>query len=157
MPAPTQSATAPRASSILIQPTPGAVLSKPPAAGAPASISTKAWAAFRQVFFTVGDVTDAGKLYTVLDRLQKNLVAIFGVVTTNAIIPGNIIRGVVFTAGQTQYLAHGLGRPWQGYFCVRAQTNPAVFTDVAYATGTTADSILPLLSGNAGTYDIYVF
>jgi hypothetical protein len=113
----------------------------------------------RRAFFTIAEVSDATKLYDVLNRMQESTEQILGVVSTNQLIPGNIIRSVTFTAAQTQYLAHGLGRQWQGYFCVRAQSGSGapVFTDVAYASGVGGDSVVPLKSANAGTYDIYVF
>lgn len=113
----------------------------------------------RRVFFTVSDVSDPKRLYDVINRLQESILSVLGVVSTNQMIPGNILRAVPFTAGQSRMLVHGLNRPWQGYFCVRAQLGSGVplFADTAYVAGTTADKILPLNSTNAGTYDIYVF
>jgi len=151
---------APRASSILSQATTAKTqVAKPLPVGAPLSISTKGWVTLRRVFFTAADVAQAAKLYDILNRMQESTLQVLGVVSTNQLIPGNILRSITFTAAQTQTLVHGLGRSWQGYFCVRAQigSGAPVFTDVAYPTGVTADSVVPLLSANAGTYDIYVF
>jgi hypothetical protein len=78
---------------------------------------------------------------------------------SNPMNSGVVLQGIVFTAGQTQSLKHGLGRPWNGYQIVRAQTNPAQMTDVANPNGQTGADVnfLTLKSANAGTYDIWVY
>lgn len=159
MAAPVAKTSAPRASSILSQETTASTPVKPAQAGAPTSVTTKAWVSLRRVFFTAADVGQAEKLYDILNRMQEATLAVLGVMTTNQLIPGNILRSVTFTAGQTQMLTHGLGREWQGYFCIRARSGSGAptFTDEAYVAGQQADSILPLKSANAGVYDIYVF
>jgi hypothetical protein len=106
--------------------------------------------------FTASDVEAADKLYDILNRMQESTQSILGVVSTNAVIPGNILRGVTFTAGQVINLVHGLEREWQGYFVVKS-TGAADLSNTAYPPGQGADTILPLVSANAGTYDIYVF
>jgi hypothetical protein len=113
----------------------------------------------KRVFFTASDVGATDKLFDILNKLQESMLGVLGVVSTNQLIPGNILRGVTFTAGQTKVLAHGLGREWQGYFCVHATDNSNFpsFTDGVYPVGVKADSVVPLFSGGSGTYDIYVF
>lgn len=151
---------APRASSVLSQDITAATAAvKPAPAGAPLKVTTKQWVTLRRVFFTAEDVGQAQKLFDILNRMQESLLQALGVVTTNQLIPGNILRAITFTAGQTQMLAHGLGREWQGYFCIRARSGSGacVLTDEAYTTGLTADLVVPLKSVNAGVYDIYVF
>ena len=159
MATPPAKVTAPRASSILSQEQTATTPTKPAPSGAPTSITTRAWVTLRRAFFTIAEVTEPGKLFDVLNRMQESTEQILGVVSTNQLIPGNIIRGVVFGAGETKYLAHGLGREWQGYFPTRATAVSGVIllTDVAQPPGVGKDTVLPLLSGNAGTFDIYVF
>jgi hypothetical protein len=153
---------APRASSILSQAqtakTAGSGV-KPMPAGAPLSISTKPWVTLRRADFNTKDMADPERLYQVLTKMQEAILSVLGVVVTNQMVPGNIIRTVTFTSNSTQMLAHGLGRSWQGYVCIRAQAGSGApaFTDVALASGLTNDIVLPLHSANAGTYDIYVF
>lgn len=150
---------APRASSILSQvQTATNVGAKPVPAGAPLSTATKAWITFRRVFFTVKDV-GTKELYDILNRMQEASADVLDVVSTNQLVPGNILRGVVMAAATNYYLSHGLGRPWQGYFIVRSWPGAGVniLVDTAYPTGLTADMILPVASAATGTYDIYVF
>lgn len=160
MAAPPVKNTAPRASSILSNElTADTQNVKPAQAGAPLSVETKAWVTLRRAFFTEADVADMAKLYDILNRMQESALQVLGVVSTNQLIPGNILREVSFTAGQTQNLAHGLGRVWQGYFCVRSQqgSGAPAFADQPYPPGVGGDSVLPLYSANSGVYDIYVF
>jgi hypothetical protein len=83
----------------------------------------------------------------------------FGDYDSNPMLSGTILRNVVFSAGQTLKLKHGLGRPWHGYLIVRAQTNPAQMIDVANPSGSTGPdpNFLTLRSTNAGTYDVWIF
>lgn len=76
---------------------------------------------------------------------------------TNPVNTGTIIQNLTFTAGQTQNILHGLGRAPIGWFCVRAQTNPAVLVEVATPSGVDRTTTLSITSSNAGTYDLYVF
>lgn len=158
MAAPSVKATAPRASSILSQEvTADTQGGKPVPAGAPLTTSSGAWVTLRRVFFTAADVGQAEKLYDILNRMQEATLQILGVVSTNQILPGNILRGVKFTTdAQTQQLAHGLGRKWQGYFIVRASLI-TILTDGVYSAGIGADTVIPLKSLYASTVDIYVF
>lgn len=160
MATPPANTATPRASSILSQEVTAITASaKPVPDGAPLSITTKAWIVLRRVFFTAADVADAAKLYDILNRMQEATLSILSVVSTNHIIPGNILRAVAFTAGQTKDLAHGLGRPWQGYFIIRAVqgSGAPVFADQPSPDGVNSSSIISLNSTNSGTYDIYVF
>jgi hypothetical protein len=122
-------------------------------------VTTKAWVTLRRVFFTAADVAQANKLYDILNRMQEATLQIFGVISTNQLVPGNILRNVTFESGQTQFLAHGLGREWQGYFVVRAAfgSGAGAFIDGTYPPGGTASVGIPLLSISDGTFDIYVF
>lgn len=159
MAAPLLKITAPRASSVLSQISTASPPVKAVPAGAPTSITTKAWVTLQRVFFTVADVGQAGKLYDILNRMQESSLKVFRVVGTNQLVPGNILRGITFTAAQSQTLSHGLGRAWQGYFLVRAAPGSATtfLTDGVYPAGVTADQVIPLTSSGAGTYDVYVF
>lgn len=159
MPAPVAKTSAPRASSVLSQEVTASTPAKPAPAGAPTSVATKAWVTLRRVFFTAADVGQAQKLYDILNRMQESVLQVLGVVSTNQLIPGNILRGIVFQAGETKYLAHGLGRAWQGYFVCRVASAGGVvlILDSFYPQGLTADMVLPIVSANSGTFDIYVF
>lgn len=106
--------------------------------------------------FTEKDV-GSKELYDVLNRIQESILAVLGVVTTNQLIPGNILRGVAMTSGTSYFLAHGLGRQWQGYFIIRSQGAAGALVDVSYPTGLAADTTLPVQSSATGTYDIFVF
>lgn len=157
MAAPPVKNTAPRATSVLNFSSVGnTVGGKPSIPGGPLIVKTFAWVSLKLIAFSDKDVV-TDRLPDTLRRLQENILNALGTLITNPVLVGNVLRGITFTAAQTQYLTHGLNRPWQGYVCVRAQTNPAALTDVALAPGQTADRILPILSANAGTYDIYVF
>lgn len=68
-----------------------------------------------------------------------------------------VIQQVTVTAGQEINLAHGLGRPYQGYFPVRAQGASPLLYEVALSTGLTADRYVRLHFVNAGTFDILVY
>jgi hypothetical protein len=152
--------SAPRASSILSFATTAASnLLKTVQAGVAATVTTHAWARLRRVTFTVADVTDPKKLFDIINRFQENIFGVLGVVTTNQLIPGHILRSVALVNGSVKVLSHGLGRPWQGYFIIRTYTGSAVniLADAAYPPGTTADKVIPLLPAATGTYDIYVF
>lgn len=159
MASPPVKAAAPRASSILSQETSARNPTKPQPSGAPLNITTKAWVTLRRVFFTVADFEAPDKIYDVVNRVQEATLQVLGVISTNQLLPGNILRSVTFTAGQTQMLAHGLGREWQGFFHCRVYPGAGdpILKEIAYASGVGADSVLPLISTNAGTYDIYVF
>lgn len=158
MATPPANAKAPRASSILSQAQTATTNLKPVPAGAPTSVTTKAWVTLRRVMFSIEDV-GSKQLYDILNRMQESVLGVLGVVTTNQLIPGNILRAVPMTAGGNYYLAHGLGRPWQGYFIVRQYQGAAAngLVDIPYTTGLAADTILPVSSAATGTYDIYVF
>lgn len=158
MATPPANAKAPRASSILSQAQTATTSTKPVPAGAPTSVTTKAWVTLKRVMFTIDDVGSA-QLYDILNRMQESVLGVLGVVTTNSLIPGNILRAVAMTAGVNYYLAHGLGRPWQGYFITRQYEGAVAngLIDIPYPTGLAADSILPVFSVSTGTYDIYVF
>jgi hypothetical protein len=152
--------TAPRASSVLSQATTAKTnQQKKTQAGAPVSVSTSGWVTLRRTFFTATDVANPTKLYDVLNKLQENLLGVLGVVTTNQMIPGNILRSVSMVANGSYYLAHGLNRQWQGYFIVRSYvgSGPNLLIDIPYPSGMTGDKILPVESPTTGTYDIYVF
>lgn len=159
MASPPAKAAAPRASSVLSQEVNAKNPTKPQPTGAPRNITTKAWVTLRRVFFTVKDFEAPDKIYDVVNRVQEATLQILGVISTNQLLPGNILRSVTFTAGQTQMLAHGLGREWQGYFCCRSYpgAGACVLTEAAYSSGVNSDTVLPVTSTNAGTYDIYVF
>jgi len=152
---------APRASSILSQATTAAVAVKPTMVGAPTSVTTKAWVLLRRVFFNAEDVADPKRLYDILNRIQENLLAVLGVVSTNQIVPGNILRNVKFSAFVPINLAHGLGRKYQGYFVVRAYNAPTTFpmiNDLLLIPSTLdASKVVVLLSNQDFTCDLYVF
>lgn len=149
-----------RASSVLDQtPKASTQQAKPALAGAPSSILTRQWVQLRRVLFTKGDLADVDKLFDLLNRFQESILSVLGVVTTNQLIPGNILRNVAMNSAGTYYLAHGLGRPWQGYFIVRNYQGSAygALRDIALPQGMTADKILAVQSQQTGTFDIYVF
>jgi hypothetical protein len=111
----------------------------------------------RQVQFTLDDVSDPERLHRVLLHLQSNLVQPLHGIGQNPMLPGNLLQGLVFGAASTLVIAHGLGRPYQGWLCVRQQGNPAVLVETALPTGVSASQMISILSTNAGTYSLWVF
>ncbi len=121
------------------------------------TVTSSSWAPIKRTFFTAKDVADPESLYKVLYKLQENFHALAKPLSQNAAIPANRHTGIVFTAGQTLYIQHRLGRAFQGYHCVRAQGGFPSFMEAAFPAGTDASSILPLTSQNAGTFDLLIF
>lgn len=122
-----------------------------------ASILTRALQGVARVFFTAKDLEVPDRLYQVIHQLQSNLLLALRPLAENPTLGGNLLKGIVFTGGQTLYLAHGLGRAYRGWYVVRAQGAAASLVEAALPAGTTSDRIIGLTSANAGTYDVMVF
>lgn len=70
---------------------------------------------------------------------------------------GVIIQNIALSAGVTTTIAHTLNRPYQGWWCVRAQSAAFSAFEVALAAGLKASAYLAIKSNNTGIYDIFVF
>lgn len=70
---------------------------------------------------------------------------------------GNLITGLVFTAGQTRDIDHGLARAYAGFFVTRAQGNEPLLYEPATLPANLRPAKLRLTSVKAGTYDVWVF
>jgi hypothetical protein len=111
----------------------------------------------RQIAIDEASVSDPSTLQRLLVTLQRNLLDPLRSLGTNPQAIGSLLAGVTFTPGQTRTLAHGLGRAYTGWYCVRAQGNAASLVEAAMPPGVTAALVLPITSANAGTYSIWVF
>lgn len=142
-----------------VQARPGcSVIVQPVGAQTKPTITSQAQDIFRVLQLASTDVDSPEKVASLLLRIQQNLNLALRPIAQNPIATSlNLIRGLVFTGGQTRFIAHGLGHAYQGWWCCRAQTNPAVLVEAALPTGTTPAQFLGITSTNAGTYDIIVF
>lgn len=77
--------------------------------------------AVRKQFFTAKDLADPQRLYQVLYQMQQGTTTALHALGSNPMSAGVMLAGVVFTAGQTQYLSHGLGRAYTGWLEARVQ------------------------------------
>jgi hypothetical protein len=136
----------------------GSIIIQPVGSQTAPTIISKAFTAFRQLFFTAADVKDSEQLYRVLYTMQQNSALTLRILAQSPVGGGNLLVGVVFGSGQTLYLQHGLQTPYTGWWCTRAQgANVASLVEAAFPPSTTPDQILPITSNNAGQFDIYVF
>jgi hypothetical protein len=111
----------------------------------------------RRLFFTEADLTDPKRLYQVIYHLSQGLTDALRQVAENPVGGGNLLTGVVFTTNQTLYLAHGLSRPYRGWWVARAHGLAASMVEAALPSGVAASQVLPITSANAGTFSIYVY
>lgn len=121
------------------------------------TILSRTWLQVQQVFFTSADLKDPDRLYRVLHVIQQNLSKALRVIALNASISGNRLTGVVFPAGQVQYIPHGLGRAYQGWYVVRAVGHASDLVETTLPAGTTSAQFLPLVSATGGTHDLWIF
>ncbi len=74
------------------------------------------------------------------------------------LMSANILQDIVFTAGQTQYLKHGLGRPFVGFICISAFVADWSGRKVSLASAKlSASDVIGIRSTNAGQYSFLVF
>lgn len=99
----------------------------------------------RKQFFTAEDLKDPSKLHQVIYQVQQGATTALHALGSNPMSSGVMLAGVVFTAGQTQYLNHGLGRAYTGWVTARAQTTGVTG---GYGSGycTTADAASVVLA-----------
>lgn len=121
------------------------------------TIQTRSGLGVRQTFFTGRDLQDPEALYRVLHAMNESLTKALSVIGQSSIVSANRITGLTFTAGQTLTFNHGLGRPYQGWWPVRALVHVAQLVEVPSPAGMSADLVLSLSSALAGTYDVMVF
>jgi len=102
----------------------------------------RALTAQRRVFFTADDLKDPAKLHQVIYQQGQAAQTALHAVATNPLAVGVLLQGVPFTAGQTQYLNHGLGRPYTGWFVARTQaTGGAAAYGTLYTQSSDAASL----------------
>lgn len=135
----------------------GSIIIQPVGSQTKPTIISKAFTAFRELFFTADDVKEPQSLYRILYTMQQNSALTLRILSSATIGGGNLLVGVVFTPGQTLYLKHGLATPYTGWWCTRAQGNAQGLVEAAFPASVTPDQVLPLTSSNAGTFDVYVF
>jgi hypothetical protein len=121
------------------------------------TIVQRALIAIRKISFTSKELTDPERLYQVISQQEQAFASALQALGSSPISVGTLLIGTVFTAAQTLFLSHQLGRPWTGYICTQAQTNPALITTASLPTGATPDKLIALHSVNAGTYDFWIF
>jgi hypothetical protein len=112
----------------------------------------------RKLFFTSKDLQDPERLYQVIHQHQQAVVSALNALGTCPLSVGVLIKGLVWAPGETKYLNHGLGRPFQGYICVGSH-GPNVWAGVydAQPVGTTTAQVIPLVQPTAGTFDLWIF
>jgi hypothetical protein len=135
----------------------GSIVVQPVGSQTKPKVLTKAFTAFKQLFFSVEDIKNPAALYRVLYTLQQNASTTLRILASAPVGGGNLLVGIVFTPGQTLYLQHGLAAPYAGWWCTRAIGGAASFVEAALPPSVTAAQVLPLSSANAGTFDVYVF
>lgn len=133
------------------------VVTQPVGSQTSPTIVQRALVSIRKLFFTAKDLEDPERLYQILKQYQDSYTSALQALGSSPWAIGSLQEGVVFTTGQTQYLAHGLGRAWAGVWCTKAAGLPWLYTIAAYPAGVTADKVIPLTSTNAGTYSLVVF
>lgn len=91
-----------------------------------------------------------------INRLQAEHEAALRVLRASPLEPGVLIRGIAFTAGQQQAIAHKLGKAYTGFICTYA-TGGAWDGKATPQTGG-LDALTALMTNpNAGTFDLYFF
>jgi hypothetical protein len=122
-----------------------------------ATLLQRAFNGMRQVKFTVGDLQDPETHHRILSQFVQHATTVIRTLSEDPTTSGVILRGEVFTAGQTRTLSHGLGRAFVGFRVEHAQgAAPALYT-VAQPAGVTAQTSITVKSDNAGTYDLRVY
>lgn len=135
----------------------GSTIVQPVGSQTKPTIVQHALESLRRIFFTSKDLQDPERLYQVVYQIQTNVGRVLRILAQSPIGGGNRITGLVFTAGQTLYVQHGLGHDWSGYFCTRAQGGYPAFQEAALPASTTKTQVLPITAQNAGTFDLYIF
>lgn len=118
---------------------------------------TGAWTTLRRIVFTPQDLAQPARLYDVLYKIQDLVFQGVQPLVQNPLLSGNHVRNVAFALNQTIQVSHGLARPYQGWFCVRAVGGFGFFEEGTLAPGLTPSTTLPIIAGAAGTFDFYVF
>lgn len=114
-------------SSTILQPQSG----QAPGAAVGASLTkttpvARALIASRQAFFTAKDLQKPERLHQVIYQQGQATQTALHALSSNPMAAGVLLPGLVFTAGQTQYISHGLGRAYSGWEIARTQvTSPS--------------------------------
>lgn len=121
------------------------------------TILSRAAVALRGVFFTSADLQKPDRLYQVISALQTNVASVVRSLASNVTLSSVRLSGNVFWSGQTVLINHGLGRPYLGWYVVRAQGGAASFVEAALPPGVDTSQAIAITSANAGTFDLIVF
>jgi hypothetical protein len=107
--------------------------------------------------FTSEMVADKSLMTKVLNDLVDWIEHQTEPASASPLLSACLLQGITFTAGQTQYLKHNLGRPFKNFVAVDALTADWSGRRVALATGLSASTHIGIRSTNAGTYSFLVF
>jgi hypothetical protein len=126
------------------------------------TILTRSALAVREMFFTSVDLQKPDRLYQVVHAIQQNLSKALRLLGSNPMISGNQIAGVVCVGGTQFNLAHGLGRPYQGFLVTSANQGFPSFSEIVpgqggYPSGATKATFLVLAPANSGTFSFWVY
>lgn len=139
-----------------------AVVAQPVGSQTKPTILARVALSVREMFFTSADLQKPDRLYQVIHQVQQNLSKALRVLGSNRQLSGNEITGITCTAGTQFIVSHGLGRPYVGFYATYAHGAPAQFTvilpsDVGYPPGVTTSQVLVLVTGNTGTYNLWIY
>jgi hypothetical protein len=135
----------------------GSVITSPVVTGAPTTITSKALVTLQQVRFTAASITDPQTLYRVLYDMQRFVAQAIRPLAQNPLLFGNVVGPFTFAGGDTQYISHRLGRAYQGFVVVDAQTNTWIGYRTTLPAGVTASQMIAIHSNNPGTYTFLIW
>jgi hypothetical protein len=123
------------------------------------TLVTRGLIAVRKIFFTAKDLSNPDRLYQVLSQMQAASTAALQALSSSPMSVCVLLQNVSFTASQVQYLNHGLGHAYAGWFPVRSITaNLWTGTEWLLPAGVSSSLVLPLKAGSAGgTFSFVVF
>jgi hypothetical protein len=110
----------------------------------------------RSVSITPDVAANPRELARVLTLLQENVYGEMQPATSLPFCGGVWLKGVAFGAS-TLTIAHGLGRPYQGWFVTRALTAAAQLKEVPLSLGVSPKVYIALQAVNPCTADLYLF
>lgn len=121
------------------------------------TLLTRAFTGMRQVRFSQDDLQDPAQQHRIITSIVDNVQLALRPLSEDPTLSGNIVRGLVFTAGQTRSVPHGLGRAYTGFRVEHAVGAAPALYAVALPAGATSAQIIAIKSDNAGVFDVRVY
>jgi hypothetical protein len=133
------------------------VVVQPVATQTKATVLTRAFNGLKQVKFSQDDLADPETHHRLLTQIVQHTASVARSLSEDPTLAGVILQGLVFTAGMTRTLSHGLGRAYVGFRVEHADgAAPALYT-VAQPAGVTSATSITIKSDNAGTFSVRVY